>query len=160
MLRACMLILFHMQFAQYSRQMGSKWSEAFEAWHFHTIGHLPRKVSGPSLDCRYRKRAIWCHSKQQAALHFMHMWKCADHYYFSLMLLFVVKYISCFLFSWFAPTMKIFLQRKFLDLQHMPAFTELGFSDAIKQEGGSWVLRCYRYMLPMFISSAQKNYAI
>ena len=22
------------------------------------IGHLPKKVSGPSLDCRYRKRAI------------------------------------------------------------------------------------------------------
>ena len=47
------------------------------------IGHLPRKVSEPSLDCRYRKRAIWRHSKQPAALRSMHVWKCADHYYFS-----------------------------------------------------------------------------
>ena len=28
----------------------------------------------------------------------------------------IVKYISCFLFTWFAQTMKIFLQRKFPDL--------------------------------------------
>ena len=46
-----------------------------------TIRHLPRKVSGPSLDCRYRKRAIWRHSKQPGALCSMQVWKCADHYY-------------------------------------------------------------------------------
>ena len=37
------------------------------------IGHLPRKVSGLSLDGRYRKRTIWHHSKQPAALCSMHM---------------------------------------------------------------------------------------
>ena len=36
----------------------------------------------------------------------------------------------------------------------------LEFSDAIKEGDGSRVLRCYRYMLPVFISSARKNYAI
>ena len=29
------------------------------------------------------------------------------------------KYISCFLFSWFAQTTKIFLQRKFPDLRYL-----------------------------------------
>ena len=36
----------------------------------------------------------------------------------------------------------------------------LEFSDAIKKGDGSRVLRCYRYMLPMFISSACNNYSI
>ena len=35
-----------------------------------------------------------------------------------LTLLFIVKYISCFLFSWFTQTTKIFLQRKFPDLRY------------------------------------------
>ena len=51
------------------------------------IRHLPRKVSGPSLDCRYRKRAT-----PNNQLHFN---QCTC-YYFSFTLLFVVKYISCF----------------------------------------------------------------
>ena len=66
------------------------------------IGHLhvPRKVSGPSLGCMYRKGAIWCHSKQPAALCFMYVWKCADHYYFSLTLLhvFVLSIFHVFYF--------------------------------------------------------------
>ena len=36
----------------------------------------------------------------------------------------------------------------------------LEFRDAIKEGDGLRVLRCYRYMLPMFISSGRKNYAI
>ena len=36
----------------------------------------------------------------------------------------------------------------------------LEFRDAIKEGDGSRVLRCYRYLLPMFISSGKKNYAI
>lgn len=36
----------------------------------------------------------------------------------------------------------------------------LEFRDAIKEGDGVRVLRCYRYMLPMFISSGRKNYAI
>ena len=48
----------------------------------------------------------------------MYVWKCADRNYFSLTL-FVVKNISCFLFSWFAQTTKIFLQRKFPDLRYV-----------------------------------------
>lgn len=36
----------------------------------------------------------------------------------------------------------------------------LEFQDAIKEGDGLRVLRCYRYLLPMFISSGKKNYAI
>lgn len=36
----------------------------------------------------------------------------------------------------------------------------LEFRDAIKEGDGLRVLRCYRYMLPMFVSSGRKNYAI
>ena len=36
----------------------------------------------------------------------------------------------------------------------------LEFRDVIKEGDGLWVLRCYRYMLPMFVSSGRKNYAI
>lgn len=36
----------------------------------------------------------------------------------------------------------------------------LEFRDAIKEGDGLRVLRCYRYMLPMFVSSGKKNYAI
>ena len=36
----------------------------------------------------------------------------------------------------------------------------LEFSDAIREGDGDRVLRCWRYMLPMFISSGRKNYAI
>ncbi len=34
------------------------------------------------------------------------------------------------------------------------------YSDAIREGDGERVLRCWRYMLPMFISSGRKNYAI
>ena len=34
------------------------------------------------------------------------------------------------------------------------------FRDAIKEGDGLRVLRCYRYMLPMFVSSGRRNYAI
>ena len=33
--------------------------------------------------------------------------------------LFVVKYISCLLFMWFAQATKVFLQQKFPDLQYV-----------------------------------------
>ena len=36
----------------------------------------------------------------------------------------------------------------------------LEFSHAICEGDGDRVLRCWRYMLPMFISSGRKNYAI
>ena len=36
----------------------------------------------------------------------------------------------------------------------------LEFRDAIKEGDGYRVLRCYRYLLPMFVSSGRKNYAI
>ena len=36
----------------------------------------------------------------------------------------------------------------------------MGFRDAIKEGGGLRVLRCYRYMLPMFLSSGRSNYSI
>ena len=36
----------------------------------------------------------------------------------------------------------------------------LEFRDAIKEGDGLRVLRCYRYMLPMFVISGRKNYAI
>ena len=36
----------------------------------------------------------------------------------------------------------------------------LEFDDAIKEGDGERVLRCWRYMLPMFVSSGRKNYAI
>ena len=36
----------------------------------------------------------------------------------------------------------------------------LEFRDAIKEGDGLRVLRCYRYMLPMFISSGRTNYSI
>ena len=36
----------------------------------------------------------------------------------------------------------------------------LEFRDAIKEGDGLRVLRCYRYLLPMFVSSRRKNYAI
>jgi len=36
----------------------------------------------------------------------------------------------------------------------------LEFRDAIKEGDGLRVLRCYRYLLPMFVSSNRKNYAI
>ena len=36
----------------------------------------------------------------------------------------------------------------------------LEFRDAIKEGDGLRVLRCYRYMLPVFISSGRKNYTI
>lgn len=36
----------------------------------------------------------------------------------------------------------------------------LEFRDAIKEGDGLRVLRCYKYMLPMFVSSGRKNYAI
>jgi len=36
----------------------------------------------------------------------------------------------------------------------------LEFRDAIKEGDGLHVLRCYRYMLPMFMSSGRTNYAI
>ena len=35
----------------------------------------------------------------------------------------------------------------------------LEYSDAIREGDGDRVLRCWRYMLPMFISSGRKNYA-
>jgi len=38
--------------------------------------------------------------------------------------------------------------------------TYLEFSDAIREGDGERVLRCWRYMLPMFVSSGRKNYAI
>ena len=36
----------------------------------------------------------------------------------------------------------------------------LEFSDAIREGDGDRVLRCWRYMLPMFINARRKNYAI
>lgn len=36
----------------------------------------------------------------------------------------------------------------------------LEFRDAIKEGDGTRVLRCYRYLLPIFVSSGRKNYAI
>lgn len=36
----------------------------------------------------------------------------------------------------------------------------LEYADAIREGDGNRVLRCWRYMLPMFISSGRKNYAI
>ena len=36
----------------------------------------------------------------------------------------------------------------------------LEFQDAIKEGDGMRVLRCYRYLLPMFVSSGRTNYAI
>lgn len=36
----------------------------------------------------------------------------------------------------------------------------LEYSDAIREGDGERVLRCWRYMLPMFVSSGRKNYAI
>jgi len=36
----------------------------------------------------------------------------------------------------------------------------LDFCDAIKDGDGLHVLRCYRYLLSMFVSSNRKNYAI
>ena len=36
----------------------------------------------------------------------------------------------------------------------------LEFSDAIKEGDGDCVLRCWRYMLPIFVSSRRTNYAI
>ena len=36
----------------------------------------------------------------------------------------------------------------------------LEFRDAIKEGDGRRVLRCYRYLLPMFISSGRTNYAM
>ena len=35
----------------------------------------------------------------------------------------------------------------------------LYFRDAIKEGDGKRVLRCWRYMLPMFYSTVRKNYA-
>lgn len=36
----------------------------------------------------------------------------------------------------------------------------LEYADAIKEGDGTRVLRCWRYMLPMFVSSGKRNYAI
>lgn len=36
----------------------------------------------------------------------------------------------------------------------------LEFSDAIKEGDGDRVLRCWRYMLPIFVSSRRSNYAL
>ena len=36
----------------------------------------------------------------------------------------------------------------------------LEYSDAIREEDGLRVLRCWRYILPMFLSSGKRNYAI
>ena len=36
----------------------------------------------------------------------------------------------------------------------------LEYSDAIREGDGDRVLRCWRYLLPMFVSSGRKNYAI
>ena len=36
----------------------------------------------------------------------------------------------------------------------------LEFSDAIRKGNGSRVLRCWRYLLPMFFSSGRRNYAL
>ena len=34
------------------------------------------------------------------------------------------------------------------------------YSDAIREGDGNHVLRCWRYLLPMFVSSGRKNYAL
>ena len=34
------------------------------------------------------------------------------------------------------------------------------YSDAIREGDGNCVLRCWRYLLPMFVSSGRKNYAL
>ena len=36
----------------------------------------------------------------------------------------------------------------------------LEFNDAIKDGDGIRILRCWRYILPMFVGSGRKNYAI
>ena len=36
----------------------------------------------------------------------------------------------------------------------------LGFCDAIREGDGDHVLRCWRYLLPLFKSSARKNYSV
>ena len=67
---------------------------------FFLCWYCQRKMTSlvRKIVCRHRKRAIWCRSKQPGALHSMHMWKCANHYYFSLMLLFVVR-MHCVFYS-------------------------------------------------------------
>lgn len=54
-------------------------------------------------------------------------------------------------------TDKVFLYTKYL---LSLGFFYFEFSDAIREGDGARVLRCWRYMLPMFISSGRKNYAI
>lgn len=52
---------------------------------------------------------------------------------------------------------KVFLYSKYL---LSLGFFYCEYCDAIREGDGSRVLRCWRYMLPMFISSGRRNYAV
>ena len=66
----------------------------------------------------------------------------------------VVKYISCLLFSWFAQTTKIFLQRKFPDLRYV-AYVPIQISEMIGILLSVYVVVYVMYRLMVWMKTLQ-----